>query len=90
MSNAILVNAEETQDGHPIAVFGPQTGYFSPQMLVEFSQQGGGIHSRGMAFAGLPYVIIGRGIDHAWSATSSGDDITDVRVLRLCEPGLRN
>lgn len=87
MSNAVLVSAEETVDGHPIAVFGPQTGYFSPQMLVEFSQQGGGIHSRGMAFAGLPYVIIGRGIDHAWSATSSGDDITDVRVLRLCEPG---
>ncbi len=85
MSNAILVNADETVDGHPIAVFGPQTGYFSPQILVEFSQQGGGIHTRGMAFAGLPYVIIGRGIDHAWSATSSGDDITDIRVLRLCE-----
>ncbi len=85
MSNAILVNADQTADGHPIAVFGPQTGYFSPQFLVEFSQQGGGIHSRGMAFAGLPYVIIGRGIDHAWSATSSGDDITDVRVLRLCD-----
>jgi acyl-homoserine lactone acylase PvdQ len=87
MSNAILVGPEQTEDGHPIAVFGPQTGYFSPQILVEFSQQGGGIHSRGMAFAGLPYVIIGRGIDHAWSATSSGDDITDIRVLRLCEPG---
>ncbi|MGB8329507.1 MAG: penicillin acylase family protein [Polyangiales bacterium] len=87
MSNAILVSPEETEDGHSIAVFGPQTGYFSPQILVEFSQQGGGIHSRGMAFAGLPYVIIGRGIDHAWSATSSGDDITDIRVLRLCEPG---
>ncbi len=87
MSNAILVNADQTEDSHPIAVFGPQTGYFSPQMLVEFSQQGGGIHSRGMAFAGLPYVIIGRGIDHAWSATSSGDDITDIRVLRLCESG---
>lgn len=87
MSNAILAGADQTESGHPIAVFGPQTGYFSPQALVEFSQQGGGIHSRGMAFAGLPYVIIGRGIDHAWSATSSGDDITDVRVLRLCEPG---
>ncbi len=85
MSNAILVNADQTEDGHPIAVFGPQTGYFSPQILVEFSQQGGGIHSRGMAFAGLPYVIIGRGIDHAWSATSSGDDMTDIRVLQLCE-----
>jgi len=87
MSNAILVNADQAENGHPIAVFGPQTGYFSPQILVEFSQQGGGIHSRGMAFAGLPYVIIGRGIDHAWSATSSGDDIADVRVLRLCESG---
>jgi len=87
MSNAIVVNADQTEDGHPIAVFGPQTGYFSPQILVEFSQQGGGIHNRGIAFAGLPYAIIGRGIDHAWSATSSGDDITDIRVLRLCEPG---
>ncbi|MGI9283950.1 MAG: penicillin acylase family protein [Pseudomonadales bacterium] len=86
-SNAILVNADQTASGNPIAVFGPQTGYFSPQILMEFSQQGGDINNRGVAFAGLPYVIIGRGIDHAWSATSAGDDITDIRVLRLCEPG---
>jgi hypothetical protein len=32
-------------------------------------------------------VIIGRGIDHAFSATSAGDDIIDIRVLRLCEEG---
>ncbi|MFW2389942.1 MAG: penicillin acylase family protein [Polyangiales bacterium] len=87
MSNAILAGADETESGHPIAVFGPQTGYFSPQIMMEFSQQGGGIHARGMAFAGMPYVIIGRGIDHAFSATSAGDDIIDVRVLRLCEEG---
>ena len=85
-SNAILVSADQTESSHPIAVFGPQTGYFSPQLLVEFSQQGGGINNRGVAFAGLPYVIFGRGIDHAWSATSAGDDIIDVRALRLCEP----
>ena len=85
MSNAILAGADQTESGHPIAVFGPQTGYFSPQIMMEFAQHGGGIHSRGMAFAGMPYVIIGRGIDHAFSATSAGDDIIDTRVLRLCE-----
>ena len=87
MSNAIVAGGDETESGHPIAVFGPQTGYFSPQIMMEFSQQGGGIHSRGMSFAGMPYVIIGRGVDHAFSATSAGDDIIDIRVLRLCEEG---
>lgn len=87
MSNAILAEGAETESGHPIAVFGPQTGYFSPQIMMEFSQQGGGVHARGMSFAGLPYVVIGRGIDHAFSATSSSDDIIDIRVLRLCEQG---
>jgi acyl-homoserine lactone acylase PvdQ len=84
MSNALLVTPDQTVDGRAIAVFGPQTGYFAPQLLLELSQHGGDIHSRGMTFAGLPYVVIGRGVDFAWSATSSGDDIIDVRVLKLC------
>lgn len=88
MSNAILVNANQTQSGHPIAVFGPQTGYFVPQLLLEFSQVGGDLATRGMSFAGLPYVVIGRGVDHAWSATSAGDDIIDIRALRLCDAGV--
>ena len=85
MSNAILVNADQTADGRPIAVFGPQTGYFVPQLLLEFAQHGGDVNVRGMSFAGLPYVVIGRGVDHAWSATSAGADIIDIRVLRLCD-----
>lgn len=87
MSNAILAAGSETESGFPIAVFGPQTGYTSPQLLVEFAQHGAGIHTRGTTFAGLPYIIIGRGVDHAFSATSAGDDIIDIRVLKLCEPG---
>lgn len=85
MSNAILAAGDETESGHPIAVFGPQTGYFSPQFLMEFAQHGGGVHARGASFAGFPWVILGRGIDHSFSATSAGDDIIDIRVLRLCE-----
>lgn len=30
MSNAIVVSGADTASGNPIAVFGPQTGYFSP------------------------------------------------------------
>src|SRR5690606_6115855 len=63
MSNALLVNGEHTASGHPIAVFGPQTSYFVPQLLLEMAVHGGDLHTRGMTFTGLPYVVIGRGPD---------------------------
>lgn len=84
MSNALLVDARHTASGNPVAVFGPQTSYFVPQLLLEMAINGGDIHTRGMTFTGLPYVVIGRGPDFAWSATSGASDLTDVRALRLC------
>jgi len=32
-SNALLIAGEHTRNGNPIAVFGPQTAYFMPQLL---------------------------------------------------------
>ena len=87
MSNAILAAGDETESGDPIAAYGPQTGYFSPQFIMEFAQHGGGVDARGGTFAGFPWVILGRGIDHSFSPTSAGNDITDVRVVQLCEVG---
>ncbi|MEV5413488.1 penicillin acylase family protein [Thermopolyspora sp. NPDC052614] len=88
MSNAVVISAAESKDGHPIAVFGPQTGYFAPQLLMLQELSGPGIRARGVAFAGLGmYVLLGRGIDYAWSATSSLQDITDTYAIMLCEPG---
>lgn len=87
-SNALLVSGAHTATGNPIAIFGPQTGYFMPQLLVEKDVHGPGIDARGAAFAGVDiYVQLGRGTDYAWSATSSGADNTDQFVLELCEPG---
>jgi acyl-homoserine lactone acylase PvdQ len=87
MSNALVVSGQYTDDGHPIAVFGPQTGYFAPQLLMLEELQGPGISSRGAAFAGLSfYVELGRGEDYSWSATSAGQDITDTFALQLCNP----
>ncbi|GAA1887796.1 penicillin acylase family protein [Streptantibioticus ferralitis] len=87
MSNALLVSGRYTASGHPVAVFGPQTGYFAPQLLIREELQGPGISARGAAFAGLSmYVELGRGQDYAWSATSAGQDITDTYAVELCDP----
>jgi len=80
--------ARTTQTGHPIAVFGPQTAYFIPQLLVEKDVHGPGIDARGAAFARHRiYVQLGRGRFYAWSATSASGDNIDEFVLLLCEPG---
>ncbi|MEU6394277.1 penicillin acylase family protein [Streptomyces sp. NPDC046939] len=88
MSNALLVSGKHTASGNPVAVFGPQTGYFAPQLLMMQELQGPGISARGVSFAGVGmYVQLGRGQDYSWSATSAGQDITDTYAVPLCEPG---
>jgi acyl-homoserine lactone acylase PvdQ/putative cell wall-binding protein len=87
MSNAILATAEVTDSGAPIAVFGPQTGYFTPQLLVETDLHAPGLSARGVAFAGTNiYVQLGRGRGYAWSATSASGDLVDEWALELCDP----
>jgi acyl-homoserine lactone acylase PvdQ len=89
LSNALLVTAAHTKAGRPIAVFGPQTGYYMPQLLVEKDVKGPGIEARGVSFAGTDmWVELGHGKGYAWSATSSSADNIDNYVLKLCEPGL--
>ncbi|WP_031162239.1 penicillin acylase family protein [Streptomyces durhamensis] len=86
MSNALVVGGKYTAGGHPIAVFGPQTGYFAPQLLMLQEIQGPGISARGASFAGLGmYVELGRGQDYSWSATTSGQDIIDTYAVELCQ-----
>ncbi|WP_078947546.1 penicillin acylase family protein [Streptomyces griseus] len=86
MSNALVVSGKHTASGHPVAVFGPQTGYFAPQLLLLQELQGPGISARGASFAGLSmYVELGRGQDYSWSATTSGQDIIDTFAVELCQ-----
>jgi acyl-homoserine lactone acylase PvdQ len=87
MSNALVVSGAHTESGHPVAVFGPQTGYFAPQLLTLQELQGPGISSKGASFAGLSfYTLLGRGQDYSWSATTAGQDIVDTYTVDLCEP----
>jgi len=83
-SNALLVSARRSQTGRPLFVAGPQVGYFFPQLFAEMELAGAGFATRGVVFPGVPFVLIGRGADFAWSATSSQADNTDAFVETLC------
>ena len=84
-SNALLVSARRSATGHPLFVAGPQVGYSYPELLLELDLHGGGIDARGASFPGLSfYVLLGRGKDFAWSATSANSDIVDQYVETLC------
>jgi acyl-homoserine lactone acylase PvdQ len=86
-SNALLVGADHTKTGRPIAVMGPQTAYWSPEILQEMDLHGPGIDSRGVGFPGISlYTLLGRGAGYAWSATSSDGDQVDIFAERLCDP----
>jgi acyl-homoserine lactone acylase PvdQ len=84
-SNALLVSARRSKTHHPLFVAGPQVGYTFPEILLELDLHGGGIDARGASFPGLSfYVLLGRGKDFAWSATSANSDIVDQYVETLC------
>jgi len=83
-SNALVIGAKRSAAGHPLFVAGPQVGYFFPEFFAELDLEGGGFSVRGALFPGVPFVVIGRGPDFAWSATSSQTDNMDIFVETLC------
>ncbi|HEX2239637.1 MAG TPA: penicillin acylase family protein, partial [Actinomycetota bacterium] len=86
-SNALLAGRSISKTGRPLAVFGPQTAYWSPEILMELDIHAPGIDARGVGFPGISlYVLLGRGSDYAWSATSASGDLVDIFAERLCDP----
>jgi acyl-homoserine lactone acylase PvdQ len=83
-SNALLIGAKRSESGHPILVAGPQVGYFFPEFFAEMELSGGGFAVSGAVFPGVPFVLVGRGPDFAWSPTSSQADSRDLFVETLC------
>jgi acyl-homoserine lactone acylase PvdQ len=85
-SNWELVSARRSATGRPIAVMGPQVGYYVPQILMEEDLHGPGIDARGAAFPGVNlYVQLGHGRDYAWSATTATSDNVDTYAEILCQ-----
>jgi acyl-homoserine lactone acylase PvdQ len=85
-SNFLLVGAARSASGHPLAVMGPQLGYFYPEIVMQADLHGGGIDAQGVVAPISPYVFIGRGKDFAWSLTSAGSQNTMQFLEKLCNP----
>jgi len=86
-SNALLIGAKDSASGHPLAVMGPQLGYFSPELVFEEDLHGPGIDAEGAAIPGVSqYVELGHGPDYAWSATSGYEGVTSTFAVPLCNP----
>jgi acyl-homoserine lactone acylase PvdQ len=84
-SNALLVGTKRSETGRPLLVAGPQVGYFFPEFFAEMELAGAGFAVRGAVFPGVPLVLVGRGPDFAWSATSSQADNLDLFAETLCD-----
>lgn len=87
MSNHLVVGASRSATGHPILLGGPQAGYFSPQILMDYELHSPTIHARGAGFPGLSAIVVmGRTQNYAWTPTAGGSDMIDTYVEKLCEP----
>jgi acyl-homoserine lactone acylase PvdQ len=84
-SNFLVVSAKRSASGHPLAVMGPQLGYYYPEIVYEADLQAPGIRARGaLVPGGGPFVLIGRTQNYAWSLTTATNDNEDEFMERLC------
>jgi acyl-homoserine lactone acylase PvdQ len=87
MSNHLAIGASRTTNGRPLLIGGPQAGYFSPEILMDYEIHSPTIHARGAGFPGLSTIVVmGRTQDYAWSPTAGGSDMIDTYVEKLCDP----
>jgi acyl-homoserine lactone acylase PvdQ len=86
-SNAVLVDAKRSGTGQALAVMGPQVGYYTPEVFLEYELHAPGIDVSGVSFPGSsPYPLIGHGTDFAWTGTSAFSANEDVFAEKLCNP----
>ena len=85
-SNALLVSAKHSADGHALAAMGPQLQYYSPEIVIEYEIHAPGINSSGMSFPGAsPVPLIGHTAEFAWSGTTANGDNADTFAEELCQ-----
>jgi penicillin amidase len=90
-SNNWLVSGALTASGNPLLSNDPHLSLISPPVWwyvhLNTERMGGEdlIDAEGVAFAGLPGVVLGFNRNVAWGATTTGYDVTDVYLEQLTE-----
>lgn len=87
-SYAWAVSAARSTNGHAMLYGGPQMGFSVPEVLHEVQLKGGNsFNVAGMAFAGVPQVLIGRNDHVAWTSTTATGDNLDHYIETTCNAG---
>ena len=87
-SYAWAVSAARSTNGFAMLYGGPQMGFSVPEVLHEVQLKGGnGFNVAGMAFAGVPPVLIGRNEHIAWTSTTATGDNVDHYIETTCNAG---
>ena len=87
-SYAWAVSAARSASGDAMLYGGPQMGFSVPEVLHEVQLKGGnGFNVAGMAFAGVPPVLIGRNEHLAWTSTTATGDNVDHYIETPCDAG---
>jgi acyl-homoserine lactone acylase PvdQ len=85
MSNFLVVGPSRAAGHNPIAVMGPQLGYYYPEIVFEADVHAPGVLAQGVYVpGGGPYQLIGRTRNDAWSLTSASNDNRDDFLEQLC------
>ncbi|MFC7233762.1 penicillin acylase family protein [Halosegnis marinus] len=77
-SNSWVVSGEHTADGAPIVANDPHLSLQAPPVWYEMHLETGDMNTRGVAFPGLPFTVIGRTENVSWGFTNVGADQTDL------------
>jgi acyl-homoserine lactone acylase PvdQ len=94
-SYAWAIAPKNSASGEAMLYGGPQMGFSAPEIVHEVQlSSADGFDAIGMAFAGVPYILIGHNKHLAWTSTTAVGDNVDIYYETLCEadegqPGTR-
>ena len=79
-SNWFVVSGEHAASGHPLLANDPHLSLTNPSVFYEMDHKiagGEALSASGVAFPGVPYVVLGQTDSIAWGATNNPIDETD-------------
>lgn len=86
-SNNWIVSGEYTASGSPILANDPHLSLSAPPVWYEMHLRSGDHDVRGVAFPGVPFIVIGQNRHVAWGFTNVGADILDCYTYEMRNDG---
>jgi penicillin amidase len=86
-SNSWVVSGEHTASGDPIVANDPHLELSVPPVWYEQHVVGSEFDTRGVAFPGVPFVVIGQNHAGAWGFTNAGADAIDFYAYETVDDG---